>query len=213
MVFLGDSITHQCLYTQYVEDYYYTRFPNRRIRFYNAGVSGDKAGDALARFAEDVKVQKAKYVTVLLGMNDGTYRHFDRETFDRYETDMTAVIEQIAETGATTILMGPSMYDARVSIAKPPRWIAQNPEQAKEVTGYYSAVLAFYGVWCRDQATHRGLGYVALQGPMEQLTRAQRVQNPDFTMNASGFRCHRTTRGRQVASELGDRKGIGRGRR
>ena len=25
LVFLGDSITHQCLYTQYVEDYYYTR--------------------------------------------------------------------------------------------------------------------------------------------------------------------------------------------
>lgn len=182
LVFLGDSITHQCLYTQYVEDYYYTRFPNRRIRFYNAGVSGDKAGDALARFAEDVKAQKAKYITVLLGMNDGTYRHFDRETFDRYETDMTTVVEKIAETGATAVLMGPSMYDARVSIANPPRWIAKDPEQAKEVTGYYSAVLAFYGAWCRDQATHRGLGYVDLQGPMEQLTRAQRVQNPAFTM-------------------------------
>ena len=40
LVFLGDSITHQVLYTQYVEDYYYTRYPNRRIRFHNAGVSG-----------------------------------------------------------------------------------------------------------------------------------------------------------------------------
>jgi len=182
LVFLGDSITHQCLYTQYVEDYYYTRYPDRRIHFYNAGVSGDKAGDALARFAEDVAAQKAKYVTVLLGMNDGTYRHFDRATFDRYETDMTSVVEKIAGTGATAILMGPSMYDARISATKPPRWIAQNPDQAKEVTGYYSAVLAFYGAWCRDQATHRGLGYVDMQGPMEQLTRSQRVDNPSFTM-------------------------------
>ncbi|MCA9168415.1 MAG: hypothetical protein KDB23_12135, partial [Planctomycetales bacterium] len=39
-VFLGDSITHQCLYTQYVEDYFYTRYPERRIHFYNSGVSG-----------------------------------------------------------------------------------------------------------------------------------------------------------------------------
>ena len=27
IVFLGDSITHQCLYTQYIEDFFYTRFP------------------------------------------------------------------------------------------------------------------------------------------------------------------------------------------
>ena len=47
LVFLGDSITHQCLYTQYVEDFFYTRFPKTRIRFHNAGVGGAKAWDAL----------------------------------------------------------------------------------------------------------------------------------------------------------------------
>jgi len=50
VVFLGDSITHQCLYTQYVEDYFYTRFPGKRIHFHNAGVGGDRAANALARF-------------------------------------------------------------------------------------------------------------------------------------------------------------------
>src|SRR6187549_8592 len=54
IVFLGDSITHQCLYTQYVEDYFYTRFPKQRINFHNAGVGGDRAKDALTRFDEDV---------------------------------------------------------------------------------------------------------------------------------------------------------------
>ncbi len=183
-VFLGDSITHQCLYTQYVEDYFYTRYPDRKIRFYNSGVSGDKAGDALSRFQGDVADQKPKYVSVLLGMNDGSYRHFDRETFDRYETDMTHVLEKIAGINATAILMGPSMYDSRVSVSKPPRWVAGNPEQVAEVTGYYAPVLAFYGAWVRDQATHRGLGYVDMQNTMEQLTRAQRVKDPDFTMIA-----------------------------
>ncbi|MBC8357263.1 MAG: SGNH/GDSL hydrolase family protein [Planctomycetes bacterium] len=181
-VFLGDSITHQCLYTQYVEDYFYTRYPERRIHFYNSGVSGDKAGDALARFEGDVASQRPKYVSVLLGMNDGTYRHFHRETFDRYETDMTQVIEQIAGIDATAILMGPSMYDSRVSVGQPPRWVAGNPDQVAEVTGYYAAVLAFYGAWVRDQATHRGLGYVDMQNIMEQLTRAQRVENASFNM-------------------------------
>ena len=49
LVFLGDSITHQCLYTQYVEDYFYTRYPKTRIHFHNAGVGGDRASDALTR--------------------------------------------------------------------------------------------------------------------------------------------------------------------
>src|SRR5688572_18385548 len=70
LVFLGDSITHQCLYTQYVEDYFYTRYPKRRIHFHNAGVGGDRATNALARFDEDVASFKPKYVTILLGMND-----------------------------------------------------------------------------------------------------------------------------------------------
>lgn len=182
LVFLGDSITHQCLYTQYVEDYYYTRYPDRRIRFYNSGVSGDKAGDALARFEGDVAALKPKYVTILLGMNDGTYRHFDRVTFDRYEAGMSEVLDRIREINATAIAMGPSMYDARVSLTNPPRWVASKPEEGKEVTGYYAAVLAFYGAWVRDQATHRGLAYVDMQNTMEQLTRSQRVEDPAFTL-------------------------------
>ena len=72
LVFLGDSITHQCLYTQYVEDYFYTRYPKMRLHFRNAGVGGDRASDALVRFDDDVAAFKPKYVTILLGMNDGS---------------------------------------------------------------------------------------------------------------------------------------------
>ena len=92
VVFLGDSITHQCLYTQYVEDYFYTRFPNKRLRFHNAGVGGDRASSALARFDEDVASFKPKYVTILLGMNDGSYRDFDKAIFDTYQQDMTKLL-------------------------------------------------------------------------------------------------------------------------
>src|ERR1700748_1121111 len=49
IVFLGDSITHQCLYTQYVEDYFYTRYPKMRLRLHNAGVGGSRAWAALLR--------------------------------------------------------------------------------------------------------------------------------------------------------------------
>lgn len=48
--FLGDSITHGGRFHSFVYDYYLTRFPERTIRFVNAGVSGDSAGGALGRF-------------------------------------------------------------------------------------------------------------------------------------------------------------------
>lgn len=180
-VFLGDSITHQVLYTQYVEDYFYTRYPNRRIHFHNAGVSGDKAFHALDRFDEDVAKFKPKYITILLGMNDGSYQHFNHEVFATYENDMTKLADRMNDLGATAIFMGPSMYDSRVASVKPPRWL-KDQDRIKQATAYYNAVLAFYGTWVRDFAIQRGLGYIDLLGPMNRHTIQQRLEKPDFTV-------------------------------
>lgn len=181
LVFLGDSITHQVLYTQYVEDYFYTRYPGRRIHFHNAGVSGDKAFHALDRFDEDVARFKPKYVTVLLGMNDGTYQHFNHEIFATYEKDMTMLADRLAKLGAKTVFMGPTMYDSRVARVKPPRWL-KNQEQVKQATAYYNAVLAFYGTWVRDFAIDRGMGYVDLLGPLNRHSTQQRLEDPTFSV-------------------------------
>jgi len=180
LVFLGDSITHQCLYTQYVEDYYYTRYPNRRIRFHNAGVSGDKVADALDRFEDDVAAFKPKYITVLLGMNDGCYQHFGHDIFAVYEKGMNELADRIEALGAVPIFMGPTMFDSRVAAVKPPRWL-KDQNQIRKATSYYNAVLAFYGTWLRDMALERGAGYVDMLGPLNFYTTQQRLDNPEFT--------------------------------
>jgi lysophospholipase L1-like esterase len=173
VVFLGDSITHQCLYTQYVEDFYYTRYPERRIHFHNSGVGGDRAADALARFDDDVAAFKPKVVTILLGMNDGGYTKFEPEIFDTYEKGMTELLDKIAAIGAAAVPMTPTMFDARAFEMRPhkqPRY------------PYYNAVLAFYGAWLREQASLRGLGYVNMWSPLCDFTLQQRRQDPKFTM-------------------------------
>ncbi len=177
-VFLGDSITHQCLYTQYVEDYFYTRFPDRRIHFHNSGVGGDRAADALARFDEDVAAYKPKYVTILLGMNDGAYRDYDQGVFDTYQNGMTTILEKIGALGATAIPMTPTMFDAR---AKRMRKDVAEPRNT-----YYDGVLAFYGSWLREQAAVRGLGYVDMWSPLNNLTLEQRKHDATFTMIPDG---------------------------
>ena len=177
-VFLGDSITHQCLYTQYVEDYFYTRFPAKRIHFHNSGVGGDRASDALARFDDDVAAFKPKYVSILLGMNDGSYRDFDKGVFDTYTAGMTKVLERISEIGAVAIPMTPTMHDAR---AQRLRGKVQEPRDT-----FYNGVLALYGRWLQEQAEVRGLGFVDMFGPLNDLTLAQRKTDATWTMIKDG---------------------------
>jgi lysophospholipase L1-like esterase len=177
-VFLGDSITHQCLYTQYVEDYFYTRMPKVRIHFHNAGVGGDRAKNALDRFDDDVAAFKPKYVTILLGMNDGAYRGFDQPTFDTYQADMTTLLDKIAALGATAIPMTPTMFDSRAKKLK--------NDNAEPRNTLYNGVLSFYGSWLREQALNRGLGFVDMWGPLSDLTLEQRKKNANWTMIGDG---------------------------
>ncbi len=171
VVFLGDSITHQRLYTQYVEDFFYTRYPNLRLRVHNAGVGGAKAWDALQRFDRDVAAYKPKYVTVLLGMNDGRYQPFNQEIWQTFHDDMESLVGRLDEIGATPILMTPTMYDSRAALAR-----------KRKPADHYNSVLAYYGTWLREVAMKNGYGFVDMWGPLNQLTLQQRKTNPDFTM-------------------------------
>lgn len=179
IVFLGDSITHQRLYTQYVENYFYTRYPKLRLKTHNAGVGGAKAWDALQRFEKDVAAYKPKYVTVLLGMNDGQYRPFDKAIFETYQKDMQEVISRIKKAGAKPILMTPTMFDSRAARLRKRR---RNTPEA--TLNQYNAVLAYYGAWLREVAMNEGHGYVDMYHSLNGLTLAARKKDPKFTVIA-----------------------------
>ncbi|MCA8992015.1 MAG: SGNH/GDSL hydrolase family protein [Planctomycetaceae bacterium] len=176
IVFLGDSITHQRLYTQYVEDYFYTRYPHMRLKLHNAGVGGAKAWDALERFDDDVAAYNPKYVTILLGMNDGRYQPFNQEIWDTYRTDMTKLLERLDGIGAKPIPMTPTMFDARAA-----RLFPRKGRDGDNVA-LYNSVLTYYGTWLREVAVERGDGFVDMWGPLNNITLEQRKQDPAFTM-------------------------------
>jgi lysophospholipase L1-like esterase len=180
VVFLGDSITAQCLYTQYVENYFYTRYPHLRLRFHNAGVSGDTTADALARFDRDVAAYQPKYVTILLGMNDGAAKVFEPALFDTYQTGMRALVAKIRAIGATPIVLTPTMYDVKATQLNP------KPD-SRGRGGYYNGVLAFYGAWLREFAGEESASFVDLYGPLNQFTQQSRKSAPDFTMIPDGI--------------------------
>ena len=66
---IGDSITHSGLAVAYLQEYYMTHFPERRVKIYNLGIGGDTSPHSLARLDEMLSVNPTEAV-VMFGVND-----------------------------------------------------------------------------------------------------------------------------------------------
>lgn len=175
VVFLGDSITHQRLYTQYVEDFFITRFPKVPLKFHNSGIGGDRAWDALQRLDRDVLSHDPKLVTILLGMNDGSYRAFDHEIFDTYQSDMTELLDRLQAAETVVSPITPTMFDAVAARANRKR------PREESMLRQYNAVLAFFGTWLRGESDRRGMRSIDMFSPLNHLTRLARQDDESFT--------------------------------
>ena len=180
VVFLGDSITHQSLYTQYLEDFFWTRYPDRKIRFVNAGVAGDSVADALARFDWDVAAHQPSSVTVLFGMNDGRYEGLNENNFVTYQNDMRRLLDRIESIGASAILLSPTMFDHAVARrrANDPQWRFRG----KAISEDYNSIMGLYGGWTREASRQRGSQFVDLWGPLNTFTDIMRRDDSNATL-------------------------------
>jgi lysophospholipase L1-like esterase len=124
VVFYGDSITDQRLYTSYVETYVLTRFPQLDVRFVHSGWGGDRVtggsgGRVDVRLQRDVFAHDPTVVTVMLGMNDGRYRPFEQEIYDRFTEGFDKLVRALRSElpRARLTLIQPSPYD---DVTRPP---------------------------------------------------------------------------------------------
>lgn len=119
VVFYGDSITAQRLYTRDVEDFVLTRYPTLHIGFVNAGVPGDTAtggyaGTMQERVARDVEPYQPDMITVMLGMNDGGWGYGSPAQIEAdFQSHYAVLLHALhqAAPGATLTLIAPTPYD------------------------------------------------------------------------------------------------------
>lgn len=128
--FLGNSITMNGGFYNYVELYYLTRFPKEQVRFFNNGISGDVSGGMLRRMQADVLVNKPTWCVVMAGMNDvnrGLYaekynndqdaKQRRQEALERYFRNMDSIVNQLIDAGVKVVLQTPTIYDQTASTA------------------------------------------------------------------------------------------------
>src|SRR5580704_8007559 len=78
IVVMGDSITEQHLYSNYLEMWTVSRFPGWKLTFRNVGISGDRSVGGNSRFKRDVLPFEPTAMNVDFGMIDGNYTAFNK---------------------------------------------------------------------------------------------------------------------------------------
>lgn len=121
VLFQGDSITDAGRsrdddanlgwgYAALAAAWFAARFPERRVRFLNRGISGNRAADLRARWRPDCLDLRPTWVSVLIGIND-TWRRYDSgepTTARDYADAYRAILAQTRdELGARLIICEP----------------------------------------------------------------------------------------------------------
>src|SRR5437016_4201186 len=159
VVFYGDSITDQRLYTTFTETFVVTRFPRLNVSFVHSGWGGDRVtggggGPIDVRLWRDVLPYNPTVLTIMLGMNDGRYRAFDQNIFDEYATGFKHIIETVKKQfpGIRITVIRPSAYD--------------DVTRAPVFEGGYNRVLVRYGDFLADLASSQKLAVADLNAPV-----------------------------------------------
>lgn len=111
VVMVGDSITEQHLYSNYVEMWTVTRFPQWKLTFRNVGIGGDRSGGGNSRFVRDVLSHKPTSITIDFGMNDGGYGSFNEMLFSRYLEGLQGMASQAQAAGIRCAWITPQPLD------------------------------------------------------------------------------------------------------
>ncbi len=201
VVFYGDSITEQRYYPVAVQTFIRTRFPNLHVRFVDSGVGGDRvtggwAGGINLRLKRDVFPFKPNVVTIMLGMNDGSYRPFNKHIFMIYKNGYRHIIQSLQAhlPGVKIVLIAPSPWDNYAQRKGYPI----NPHHRP---GSYNDVLIRYSNFVKKLAAKNHLLCVDFNTAMvEAITAAIKI-NPHLATRIIPGQCHPGATGQMVMAQ------------
>jgi lysophospholipase L1-like esterase len=186
LICLGDSITEaHDGYVTVMRHLITAAYPERNIRVVNAGVSGHKAPDMLARLERDVIAHRPNWVTINVGINDvwHGFRDFangvdypqgdgpDGVPLDVYEPTVARMVDSLREaTDAQIVLLPPTVIGEDVD----------NPANVAnaKIEGYVAAM--------RRVAESRNTLLAPTHEDFVQAIRAGKSVNPEFRLTTDG---------------------------
>jgi lysophospholipase L1-like esterase len=194
VVFYGDSITDQRLYTTFTESYVVTRFPKMKVSFVHSGWGGDRVsggggGPIDVRLQRDLIIYKPTVLTIMLGMNDGRYRAYDPDIFQQFSSGFEAIVQTVKSSlpGIRITAIQPSPYD--------------DVTRAPVFAGGYNAVLVRYGHFLSELAARENLDVADLNTPLVAALKKAKSIDPALAQKLLPDRVHPAPGGHLLMAE------------
>jgi lysophospholipase L1-like esterase len=194
VVFYGDSITDQRLYTVFVETYVVTRFPHLLVRFVHSGWGGDRVtggggGPIDLRLKRDVFAYKPMVMTIMLGMNDAGYRAWDEALFKTYAAGYEHIVDSVrnALPGIRITVIQPSPYD--------------DVTRAPNFESGYNVVLIRYGQFVKELGARHGLTVADMNTPVVAMLEKANAADPELAKRIVPDRVHPNDSGHLIMAE------------
>lgn len=183
VVFYGDSITEQRLYTTFAETFVVTRFPDLKVNFVHSGWGGDRVtggggGNIDKRLKRDVLAYNPTVVTIMLGMNDASYRAFDEAVFNTYTNGYESMVRTLKQAipNLRLTLIQPSPFD---DVTRPPNF-----------PGGYNEVLVRYGKYIQELAEREKATVADLNTAVTEATVKANQKNKELAVKFNPDRVH-----------------------
>lgn len=195
VLFAGNSITHGGRYHQYIWLYYMTRFPERRLTMFNAGIGGDIIANINNRFEDDILTKNPNVINLSFGMNDSGYFQYMMNDSAKvanklvYQADSAfkLVIGKLNKRpDIKTVLMSGSPYDLYTKSVKENKF-GPKPATFERIVQMQIAAA---------KANH--WPFIDIYHPIDRLNKDNQKDNPDFTLSGSNDRIHPESYGHLV---------------
>jgi lysophospholipase L1-like esterase len=203
VLFYGDSITEQRYYPVAIETYVRTRFPNLKVKFVDSAVGGARVTGNWATSSEDESLQrdvfpyKPDVITIMLGMNDASYRPFDQSIFETYMKGYRYIIQQMQShlPGVKIVLIEPSPWD---DVTQTPSY-PHNPDNKPD--GYNSTLLR-YCKFVRQLGAEHHLMVVDFNTPMVKLLEEADKEDHSLAQKIIPGRVHPSATGELAMAQV-----------
>lgn len=199
IVFLGNSITYNGTYINYIETYFSQRYPQHKLEFINMGLPSETVSglseeehaygkfprpDLQERLQRVLDLTKPDLVFACYGMNDGIYQPLDSARFEAYKNGMNRLNNSLIENGVKRIIyISPPVHDDKVLRTKG-----------------YNKVLDAYTEWILENKVRKKWEVIDLHTPMTRYLESEIDKDSSFKLAGDGV--HPTAKGHWLMAKI-----------